>query len=92
MCPSKSRNVRVVPFTPPEWKKVQELYKSDDIECLKSSCEIFNLWKCRMGHATPVFINISELIHRAMLRDKSLSRDILDNSDIGLIFASAIIR
>ncbi|KAI1714952.1 las1-like domain-containing protein [Ditylenchus destructor] len=89
---TKLRNVRVVPCTPPEWMKVQELYQSNDIECLKSSCEIFNMWKCRMGHSTPIFIDISELIHRAMLRDKSLSRDILDNTDIGLIFASAIIR
>ncbi|KAI1717647.1 las1-like domain-containing protein [Ditylenchus destructor] len=88
----KPRNVRVVPCTPPEWMKVQELYQSNDIECLKSSCEVFNMWKCRMGDATPIFIDISELIHRAMLRDKSLSRDILDNTDIALIFASAIIR
>ncbi|KAI1717684.1 las1-like domain-containing protein [Ditylenchus destructor] len=65
----------------PEWMKVQELHQSNDIECLKSSCEIFNMWKCRMGDVTPIFIDISELMHRAMLRNKSLSRDILDNTD-----------
>lgn len=51
-----------------------------------------------MGHDTPVFIGISELVLRALVLDQqnhcaaSQGQMPLDNADIGLIYGSVIIR
>uniref|UniRef100_A0A915E1Z5 LAS1-like protein n=1 Tax=Ditylenchus dipsaci TaxID=166011 RepID=A0A915E1Z5_9BILA len=88
----KCTKFEACPFTAVEWKKVQACYLMDDIKSLKESCNILNMWMCRMGSSTPVFIIISELIHRSLVLDKREDCNHLENADLALIYGSAIIR
>jgi len=92
MSNAQKTNRHFIPFTEIEWKKVQAIYNSEDVEELKTAVEILNMWKCRGGDQTPLFIQISTDILRAMIFDKTPCLD-ENTSDVAEhIYCSVITR
>jgi hypothetical protein len=88
-----SRQRICVPFTLTEWESVRNDFLSNEKEELEKTIELLNMWKCRMGRNTPIVIEITELVLRAIAVDKFCdANNALAVSNAALILSAVIIR
>ncbi|KAH7727989.1 hypothetical protein AAVH_04233 [Aphelenchoides avenae] len=89
----RSAKTVCVPFTLIEWQHVKDRFLSNDPQTLREASALLNMWKCRMGRATPVLIDITELLLRALIMDLEHKReDGFSVANVGLIYGAVIIR
>ncbi|CAJ0578042.1 unnamed protein product, partial [Mesorhabditis spiculigera] len=62
----------LVPYTPPEWRRVRSLYHSTDVNELNEALQILNMWTNRMGEKNAIFVICTELIVRCGLEEQKL--------------------